>query len=325
MLNLNYRHFLICMICFMPTFCLAQATYDGQVIDKATEDPIAGVNVTIIKEKTGTQTNERGYFELSFEKPLATDDTLQFSFVGYKTFKLPVSQYQPQIIITLEANSVQLNEVNIARKKKLKDIVLDKFNSYDLKNTDMHSNEVIKLHTAIAKLFTAPKPNALLTKISLGRQDLHESPTFAIRNKFTTFLIHIITPDTLTGAPGKLLFTKTISLIDNSLWVDVDLSKDKIIIPSKSFFIAIEWTISPYNEIIAVKNAPKAARMTKRSFQILKDAAEYHSYYQPFLVGYDSENDPRKQVLLYVWLNNQWQLFKEHQKSELALSATIRY
>ncbi|HWZ35217.1 MAG TPA: carboxypeptidase-like regulatory domain-containing protein, partial [Mucilaginibacter sp.] len=160
MLNLSYRDILlILLICFVPMFCLAQTNYDGQVIDKATEDPIAGVNVTLIKEKIGAQTNKRGYFELSSEKPLL-NDTLQFSFIGYKTFKLSVSEYQSQMFIILEASNTQLKEVQIAKKRKLKEIVLGKFGWYDLKDFQgasySHSTEVVKSRTALAKFFKAP-------------------------------------------------------------------------------------------------------------------------------------------------------------------------
>jgi len=329
MLNLRYHSILpVFIICFVPILCLAQTNYEGQVIDKATEDPISGVNVMLIKQNTGTQTNKHGYFELSSDKPIP-NDTLQFSFIGYKTFKLPVSQYQRQIFITLEAGNTQLNEVRIDKKRKLKDIVLDKFTRYDLKDfietSNEHHTEIIKSRTTLAKFFAAPNANASLIKISLGRQDLHESPTYAIRNKYTTFLIHIMSQDSVTHAPGNILFTKTISLNDNSLWIDVDLADDKFIIPTKNFFIAVEWLINPYNEIITVNNAPKVAKTTKRGYQVIKDATEYQVVYQPFLVGYNAEDDTRKRALVYVKTNNQWQIFTQRYSAELAISATIRY
>jgi hypothetical protein len=328
MLNLSYRNILfVFVICFVPLFCQAQANYDGQVIDKATEDPIPGVNVTLIKERIGTQTNKRGYFELSSEKPLP-EDTLQFSFVGYKTFKLPVSQYQSQTFISLEADNIQLNEIRIANKKKIKDITLGKFTYYDLKDfgnaTSGHHTEFIVNRTILAKFFIAPKANIILRKISLGRQDFPSSPTFAIRNANTNFLIHIILQDTLTGTPGKSIYSTMVSLNDNAAFVDIDLDTAKIVIPKTNFFIAIEWKNNPYNEIIAVSNAQKVARTTKRGWQITKDASEYRVYYQPFLVGYDNEKT-LKRALLYTKVNNKWQVCTQYHRGDLALSATVHY
>lgn len=328
MLNLSYRNILfVFVICFVPLFCQAQANYDGQVIDKATEDPIPGVNVTLIKERIGTQTNKRGYFELSSEKPLP-EDTLQFSFVGYKTFKLPVSQYQSQLFVTLEASNTQLEEVRIDKKRKLKEIVLDQFHSYDLKDVHSqaysHPTEAVKSQTALAKFFTAPNLNARLLKVSLGRMDLPAAPTYAVRNKFTTFLVHIMSQDSVTHAPGKILLTKTVSLDDNSLWVDIDFTNDKFIIPIKNFYITVEWIINPYNEIIGVHNAPKVAKTTKRGYQVIKDASEYYVWYQPFLIGYNPEDDTRRHALVYSKNGDRWQIFQRG-TNELAISATIHY
>ncbi|WP_214071044.1 carboxypeptidase-like regulatory domain-containing protein [Mucilaginibacter sp. dw_454] len=328
MVSLTYRHILLVVILLLPALSFAQKVYDGQVINKITEDWIPNVNVLLLKEKIGTATNAQGYFELSSEKPLP-DDTLQFSSVGYKTIKLPVSAYQSQMFIALEASNTRLNEVDITNKRKLKNIVLDKFGYADLKPVSArfyhHSTEVVKTTTVLAKLFKAPKDNVLLLNISLGRQDLPTSPSYSVRNKFTTFLLHIMTQDSLTHAPGKIIFTKTISLTDNALWVNIDLTNDKVRIPSKDFFIAIEWLINPYNEIIEVNRAPKVAKTTKRGFQLLNDVSEYHISYQPFLIGYDNEDDTRVHALLYTRINNQWQLDRQIYKNELALSATIQY
>jgi hypothetical protein len=57
----------------------------------------------------------------------------------------------------------------------------------------------------------------------------------------------------------------------------------------------------------------------------LNDVSEYHISYQPFLIGYDAEDDTRKRAMLYTRVNNQWQLARQFYKSELALSATINY
>ncbi|MFD2871413.1 carboxypeptidase-like regulatory domain-containing protein [Mucilaginibacter ximonensis] len=327
MLHLSYRCILLVVLCFIPILSFAQKAYDGQVIDSATEDPIAGVTVKLLKEKITTETNRRGFFELYLEKQIP-NDTLQFSSIGYNTFKLPVSQYQSQMFISLEASNTLLNEVRIANKKKLKDIVLGKFTYYDLKDFvsrgASHHTEFIVSRTALAKFFIAPKANTTLRTISLGRQDFPAAPTLALRNAYTNFLIHIMLQDTVTGAPGKILFTKEIALSDNSKLVDIDLDMDKIVIPKTNFFIAIEWENNPYNEIITVSNAQKVERTTKRGWQVTKDAAEYRVYYQPFLVGYDNEKT-FKRSLLYIKVNNQWQVCKQYHMGDLALSATVHY
>jgi hypothetical protein len=330
MLNLSYQKTLliiVALLCLVPKLTRAQDVYDGQVINKVTELPIPGVTVILLKQKAATQTNERGYFSLSPEKPVA-NDTLQFSSVGYKTFKLPVSAYQPQMFILLEASNTQLNEVLISNKK-IKTITLGRFLNYDLKNSGKsglfsHTVRVVASPMPLAKLFTAPKANAILTGIAMGRQDLPESPTYAIRNKFTTFLIHVMAQDTDTGGPGKVLFTKTVSLTDNSTRIDFDLTDRFLIIPGSKFFIAIEWMYIPYNEIISIGNADKVKRLTKRGRQVLEDTAGYGIMYQPFLVGYENEIT-KKPAVLYTKVDDNWQIAREYRSFDVALSATVHY
>jgi uncharacterized ubiquitin-like protein YukD len=327
MIRLNYHCILLFILFFLPTLCLGQDVYEGQVINKATELVIPGVTVTLLKEKLATQTNERGYFRLSPDKT-ETNDTLQFSSVGYKTFKLAISAYQPQMFILLEASNTQLNEVLI-NNKKIKTITLGKFFNYDLKNIGWsylyyHYTRVIVQQAPLAKLFTAPNPNAILTGISMGRQDLPASPSYATRNKFTTFLLHVMAEDADTGGPGKILFTKNVSLTDNSAWIDFDLTKEIIVIPSTKFFVAIEWMITPYNEIIEVSNTQKFDWVTKHGYQIFKDASDYRVSYQPFLVGYANDNT-LKPADLYIKVGNAWQYTRAYEPFDLALSVTIHY
>ena len=324
--HLTYPKLLLIILLMLPTFSFAQAVYEGQVLNKTTELAVPNVSVILLKQKTGTQTNTQGYFNLVTED-LVPNDTLIFSSVGYQTYRLPVSAYQKQMFVLLEASNTQLNEVRIGNQK-IKSLILDKFSYRDLKNmySDLYSHytSLIVSHTVLAKLFMAPRNNVVLTGIALGRQDFPSSPSSAIRNKFTTFSVHIIAQDTITKAPGKVLFTKTISLTDNSKWVDIDLSNDNLIIPEKFFFIAIEWMYIPYNEIIAMYGAPKVAKVTRRGMQILKAATEYRVYYQPFLVGYINENKV-KPAPVYTGGNNKWHLAKEYEGTEIAISATIHY
>jgi hypothetical protein len=327
MVRLNYHYLLFLILCFPPTLCFGQDVYDGQVINSVTDIAIPSVTVKLLKEKVATQTNERGYFSLAYESH-EKNDTLQFTCVGYKPFKLPVSAYLPHVLIALEASNTELNEVLI-NNKKVKQIILGRFFNYDLKNSGRsnlyyHVTQVIAQRTLLAKLFTAPQANAILTSIALGRQDLPTSPTYAIRNKYTNFLIHVIAEDPDVGGPGDILFTKTVSLSDNSARVDIDVSKELIVIPGINFFVAIEWLITPYNEIIAVSNSPKLDWVTKRGYQMLKDASEYRVSYQPFLIGYMNEKT-LKPAVLYTKVGRSWQATQGYDPWDLALSATVHY
>ena len=175
MMRLTYHYYLL-LLFLLPTFCLGQDVYDGQVINSVTDVAIPSVTVKLIKEKIATQTNEHGYFSLEYENRLK-NDTLQFTSVGYKPFKLPVSAYVPHVLIALEASNTQLNEVFI-NNKKVKQIILGRFFDYDLKNSSRsnlyyHVTQVVAQRTPLAKLFTAPQANAILTSIALGLSLIH--------------------------------------------------------------------------------------------------------------------------------------------------------
>ncbi|MES2809703.1 MAG: carboxypeptidase-like regulatory domain-containing protein [Bacteroidota bacterium] len=319
------KYYLLPLLLLLPCLCFGQADFEGQVINKTTEMPILGVTVRSLKGKIATQTNERGYYSLSNDTP-QPNDTLQYSYVGYKTLRLPVSAYQPKMFIALEPLTIQLNEVRIGNSKK-ETITLSSFSAYDVKNiiSDIasKSTQMIARQTTVAKRFTAPKPDGLLMRVSLGRQDHPASPSYATKNSLTKFLLKVYKQNALTGAPGEVLLKKEISLTDNAMRIDIDVSKENIIIPGQNFFVAIEWLINPYNEIILMMSATKVDRVTRKGQQVYKDATNYWVDYQPFLVGYYRE-DNKPNSILYTSIDKKWVELTDY-STELALSATLIY
>ena len=83
----------------------AQGTITGTVRD-STGTTLAGVSVIIKGTTTGTQTDVNGKFSLSANP----GDILVFSYVGYNTRQVVVGT-ETNIVVTLGANSGQLNEV----------------------------------------------------------------------------------------------------------------------------------------------------------------------------------------------------------------------
>ncbi|MFD2147183.1 hypothetical protein [Mucilaginibacter antarcticus] len=107
----------------------------------------------------------------------------------------------------------------------------------------------------------------------MGRRLAYDIPTrkddlpHVSTNKLTRFLLHVITPDTITGEPGKKLFTKEITLNDNSLRITFDLSNEKIILPNRKFFVAIEWIHAPVNEVVRLDIGEKVDKVKKDGSQ----------------------------------------------------------
>ncbi|MES2428544.1 MAG: carboxypeptidase-like regulatory domain-containing protein [Bacteroidota bacterium] len=323
--HLTYPKLLLIILLMLPTFSFAQAVYEGQVLNKNTELAVPNVSVILLKQKTGTQTNTQGYFNLVTETPIP-NDTLVFSSVGYQTYRLPVSGYQKQMFVLLEASNTQLNEVTITNQK-IKVSVLDKFTWDNIKEVNSsfykHFTRPFFALSSFAKLFTAPQANVLLTNVQLGRREFEGDAT---TNKFTRFLLHVQLVDSLTGAPGEVLFNKEVSLTDNSLKVTIDLSPDKIVIPHEKFFVVIEWLTIPYNEIITYRSIGFVEEINGNGHSVIKDEFRYYTYYQPFLISYEqTEYEQTKMSPTWEKINNKWGIRLRDMKNNIALSATIHY
>jgi hypothetical protein len=90
--------------------CMAQrnVAVQGIVADSSNLKPLPFVNIIIKKTYHGTSSDKNGYFSIVAEPT----DTLQFSFVGYKTLEFPVAGWEPSVILMPE-EIIILNNVII--------------------------------------------------------------------------------------------------------------------------------------------------------------------------------------------------------------------
>lgn len=98
---------LLFLFLLLPFTMLAQSTLKGTVVDKATGQPIPGVNVNVQGAPGGTSTGFDGNFELSNVK---NGNKIVVSFIGYKTATVDYSG-QKTLNISLEEDTNQLKEV----------------------------------------------------------------------------------------------------------------------------------------------------------------------------------------------------------------------
>lgn len=84
------------------------AVISGIVKDASTQEPLAGVNVIVKGTTRGTATDAEGRFSISAE----SEETLVFSFIGYKTFETSVGS-QSAINVTMEIDALSLKEVEV--------------------------------------------------------------------------------------------------------------------------------------------------------------------------------------------------------------------
>ncbi len=98
---------LLLLLLALPFSVLAQSTLSGTVTDKASGQPLPGVNVAVKGGGNGVSTDFDGKYQLT---GLKNGDTVVFSYVGYKEAAVTFSG-QATANIGLEEDSNQLQEV----------------------------------------------------------------------------------------------------------------------------------------------------------------------------------------------------------------------
>ncbi len=98
---------LLFLFLLLPFTVLAQNTLSGTVVDKATGQPIPGVNVNVQGAPSGASTGFDGNYQLSNVK---SGNKIVVSFIGYKTQTIEYAG-QKTLNVTLEEDTNQLKEV----------------------------------------------------------------------------------------------------------------------------------------------------------------------------------------------------------------------
>ncbi len=219
----------ILLLLFLPILTQGQIIYKGSIINKSTKEKVPYSSVGLIKENTGINANEEGYFILPSKNYI--NDTLIISSVGYETFKICVNNLPENLQYEISENPIPLKTViinsNYNESTTLNDFSNCGLNSYT-------SNGSV---TQIAQHFRSPIANSLLSKLEICK--VGDNSLFRIR---------IYDMDSLSGKPSTDLADTIIEVKSGKRHVNIDLEPYKIIIPGKDFFIAIEWLYIAYNQ-----------------------------------------------------------------------------
>src|SRR5690625_5300796 len=98
---------LLCLQLLLASPAAFGLTASGTVMDAQSGETLPGVNVTVKGTTTGAATDGDGSFSLSVP---SLNDTLQFSFVGYKTYSAPING-RTEMEVTLQPQAVEGEEM----------------------------------------------------------------------------------------------------------------------------------------------------------------------------------------------------------------------
>lgn len=291
---------LICLFFVFPTLAFSQATIKGLIVNKRTGDKIPYATVGLAIENIGTNALEDGSFELILSTP-KPNDTLLFSSAGFETFKLLIiNEHLSNIRIELSPIEINLPEVVIKNKQATQSVTLN-----DFTNCGNHFAGSNGFQTQLGQHFRTSEVNSMLTEIKICRLAGVFNP------EKTIFRIRIYDMDTSTMAPSIDLCKEIIETKTSSRLVRINLSKYKIYIPCKDFFVAIEWlkiSINEHKSVIKQSGLEKA-----------------YTGYRPSIGWTDNYN-----ACMEAWsLDNRgnWKPMSEsfNKKTSVAIAATVEY
>ena len=91
-----------------PFFLLAQkVAISGRITEMNSGEALINANIILVGEGKGTQTNQYGYFSLTF--PVGEHE-LRCSYAGYKSFSLK-RNFQKDTVLNISVQTFLLNEV----------------------------------------------------------------------------------------------------------------------------------------------------------------------------------------------------------------------
>ncbi|MAO10132.1 MAG: hypothetical protein CMC07_04400 [Flavobacteriaceae bacterium] len=83
------KHIILLLFCLLTTFVFSQEStpIKGKVLSSATDEPLENVNIVNLNEVIGTTTDVEGDFSIRAK----VNDTLYFSYLGYKSIRVRVT------------------------------------------------------------------------------------------------------------------------------------------------------------------------------------------------------------------------------------------
>ena len=140
-------------------FCFSQdiTTVKGVVINSADDTPLESVNIVNLNQVVGTSTNAKGEFEIK-AKP---NDTLHFSYLGFKSIKVRVTNDW----IKFGSAKIEMTEVALALEEVvINQLKLTGYLKVDIEQVPVNNNYRYSISGLPTKGYEAGNPTAI-TKV----------------------------------------------------------------------------------------------------------------------------------------------------------------
>jgi len=277
--------------------------YTAKILDKATEDPIPFVSIQF-SEKGGTITNKEGVFKFEKTKKSILNDSIEISYLGYKTKKIAIQKKFPKIIyLTEEINALApifLINKNISATEIIKKVQQNTVSNY--------KNEYAKAEVFIRETYD--------TKIKKFKIDLKKSTIDNIDQKlFDTFLKDI---------PEK--FTTLIESFGNAYFENLGKSKLEIlklmVVASKKQKKSAKKIENNFLKMLQENTKPNSYLIIKSGFVRLDKTESIDS-----IIASNSKTKKRDTVKMNKWsLTYRTQILNENIKNVfLNKDATVNF
>lgn len=112
--------YLLTLIFFIPTIGFPQV-YKGLIVDSLTKQKLSYVNIGISNKNIGTVSTTNGVYTLTITEKYNAD-TLTFSMIGYKTYKIKVSELENNMTIVLNPLTYEIPEIEVLAFSKTKKV-----------------------------------------------------------------------------------------------------------------------------------------------------------------------------------------------------------
>jgi len=240
-----YKTYLTCLltIILISTGFSQEIMLKGKITDSE-NSALPFVNIGIPLKHIGTVSNENGDYKLKISSNISGNDTVVFSYIGYKTINKSIDELrkQKEISIKMEAEENQLDEI-VFETKKFKDKKLGRTN----KGLGLlHYN----FYTVYEKEVDDRLSKELGMNIKLRKNCRLEKFNFAIsQNQFKNLKFRINIYRLVDDEPQDLLISDNIIFeIKNEQigWKSIDLNPYNIYLKEElsEFLITIQWVES---------------------------------------------------------------------------------